>query len=129
MNFISWPQYFYFLLIVTTLYYLFIWIFYFRFALPSLKRVDKIFSRPRSEDAPDEIMSAAQHVIDELRPLFIDGIGRDELFAALQSKLKKYNTWSDVDFRAIINQFIINESQIKCSIRPGEKELGGLWLG
>ena len=75
------------------------------------------------------MMSAAQHVIDELRPLFVEGTGRDELFAALRSVLRKYNEWNDVDFRSIINQFIINESQVKCSIRPGEKELGGLWLG
>jgi hypothetical protein len=130
MAFVSWQQYIYILVIVTILYYLFVWIFYFRFALPSLKNVRQLFYRSTyAEDGPDEITSVAQHVLDELRPLFVAGIDRDELFIALRNVLKKYNEWNDAGFRSIINEFIIHECQVKCAINPGEKDMNGLWLG
>jgi hypothetical protein len=130
MKFVSWQQYLIFLLIVTILYYLLVWIFFFRSAVPFIKDVRELFSRPdRGEDQPDEMMSVAQHIIDELRPLFVKGYEREELFAALHAALKKYNSWNEPGFRALINQFIIAESESKCSIRPGEVDVSRLWLG
>ena len=130
MEFVSWQQYFYFLFVVVILYYLMVWMFVFRLALPSVKKVRRLFSSSRyAEDSPDEMMSAAQHVLDELRPCFVTVRDREELFSELRTILKKYNEWNDAGFKAIINEFIVHECQIKCAIRPGENDINGLWLG
>lgn len=130
MSSISWQQYIVFLLVITILYYLVIWFIFFRTAVPSLIHFQKFFFRSKhAEDQPDEALSTAQHVIDELRPLFMKGYGRDELFSVLSSALTKYSGWNEAGFRAVINEFIVEECSSKCSIYPSEDELRRVWFG
>ena len=62
---ISWQQYIITLLIATIIYYLLVWIFFFKAKLPVLPGVAGLrnFS-VHSEDEPDEVMTTAQHVLD-----------------------------------------------------------------
>ena len=122
---VSWSQYFTTLVVATVIYYLFVWIVVFKARLmPTLSGIRG--SLP-AEDVPDEMLTSAQFIMDELRPLFPSKTNRNELVFALQSELKRYAGWEDPSFRDTINRFIINESQSKCSIRLSEDDLRALW--
>lgn len=128
LSFISWQQYFVFLLIANTFYYLFIWIVIFKAKLPVLSGVSNL--RPESlhgEDSPDEMIATAQHVMDEIRPLFGNVSNKNELILALQLRLEKYSEWGEPGFRETINRFIVSECQSKCSIRLSEEDQRALW--
>src|SRR5712672_1239540 len=97
---ISWSQYFLCLLIATVIYYLFIWIVFFKAKLsflpgfPNLRQLNL-----QGEDQPDEVLTTAQHIMGELRPLFADRTNKQELLFALQAKLKRYSEWDEPGFR------------------------------
>src|SRR5688500_4323809 len=100
LNEISWQQYCIFLLIATFLYYLFNWIVFYKGKLPELQGIRnfrQIAVRP--DDEPDEIMTTAQHIMDEIRPVFDGRNNKNELILALQLKLKRYNQWDEPGFR------------------------------
>lgn len=126
---VSWQQYILFLLLVTAIYYLFIWMVYFKAKLPSFSATGN-FSRfsTHGEDEPDEVLSTAQYVTDELRPVFAGKQNKSELILALQLHLKKYNQWDEPGFRETINAFIASESESICSIRLGEEDQRAVWL-
>jgi hypothetical protein len=128
LQFITWSEYCLYLLIATIAYYLFVWIVFFKAKLSPLPGLASIhpFSM-HGEDAPDEVMSTAQHIIDELRPLFQQRTNKNELLYSLQSKLKKYSQWDEPGFRETIEKFISTESQSKCSIHLGEEETRRVW--
>ena len=128
-NEISWQQYIITLLIATVLYYLFIWIFFYKAKFSVLPGISNIRQfNLNTGDEPDEVMTTAQHVMDEIRPLFNGRTNKNELLLALQLKLKKYNLWEETGFRNTINDFIASQSESKCSIRLGEEDVRALWL-
>lgn len=124
---ISWQQFLVFLLISNAIYYLFIWVFFFKARIPSFSGIGNMRQLSQGEDQPDEMLTSAQFIMDELRPLFPGRTNKNEILLALQSELKRYAGWDDRSFRETINRFIINESQSKCSIRLGEDDLRALW--
>ena|SRR5258706_15136137 len=127
---ISWQQYVSFLLIAIIIYYLVIWIVYFKAKLPSFSGIRNFRKIPmHGEDQPDEVLNTAQHIMDEIRSIFDGHHNKNELILALQLKLKKYNQWDEPGFRDTINDFIVYESQSKCSIHLGEDDLRVVWLG
>jgi len=125
---ISWQQYCIFLIAANAIYYLGLWIFY-GAKFPVLSGVGRIqqFS-VHHEDEPDEVITTAQHVMDELRPLFEGRSNKNELILALQLHLHKYNQWEEPGFRDTVNEFIIREGQSKCSIRLSEEDQRVLWM-
>lgn len=126
---ISWSNYFLVIVIATILYYLFTWLVFFKGRVASLKNTSRLFSGTSiSEDAPDEVMTSIQYVLDELRPLFAGRHNRSELLMSLQRQLAKYKDEDDTNFREIINQFIATESDRQCSIHLGEEDLRAVWL-
>lgn len=127
---ISWQQYFLFLAIATAVYYLFVWVVYFKAKLPSLS-VSGNFSgfSLHGEDQPDEAISTAQHIIEEIKPVFSNRHNKNELVMALQKSLQRYNQWDEPGFRETVNEFIAAESETTCSIRLGEEDLRAVWLG
>lgn len=125
---ISWQQYFVCILIATLLYYLFVWIVFFKAKLSILPGLTNLRQFPlHGEDGPDEMLTTAQHIMDELRPAFIGWENKNELLGALQNKLKRYNQWDEPGFRDTINGFIVSECQSKCSIRLSEDDQRVLW--
>jgi len=125
---ISWQQYCTVLIVATSLYYLFIWIAFYGMKLSFLSRVGKMqVPSFHAEDQPDEVITTAQHVIDELRPLFAERSNKNELILSLQLSLKKYNQWEEPGFQDTINEFIIREGQSKCSIYLSEEDLRVCW--
>jgi hypothetical protein len=88
---VSWQQYFTVVLMSTLLYYVGIWIINYKAKL-SFFSIIKSFkqSRFKGDDQPDEILTTAQHIIDELMPLFKIGLSKNELIHTLQQRLKKY---------------------------------------
>ena len=126
---ISWQQFIYFLLIANALYYLFIWVVFFKARLPILSGVGNVREiSMHTGDEPDEMLTTAQYIMDEIRPLFTGRINKNELILALQGKLKKYNQWEEPGFRETLNEFIAGESLSKCSIRLSEEDQRALWL-
>lgn len=125
---ISWSQYFTILLVATTLYYLFIWIVLFNACIPLLSWIGSVGPMSlHGEDAPDEMISTAQHVMDEIRPLFTNTHNKNELILALRLRLSTYAQWEEPGFRETILQFIQRESQSKRSIRLSEDDISALW--
>jgi len=126
---ISWQQFILFLLIANFIYYLFVWVVFFKARLPILSGVGKLGSISlHPEDQPDEMLTTAQHIMDEIRPLFNGRSNKNELLLALQGKLKKYSNWEEPGFRETLNEFITAESRSKCSIRLSEEDQRVLWL-
>lgn len=126
---ISWQQYFLFIAFASVLYYVFVWVVYFKAKLPSLSMGSFNGISIHGEDQPDEVFSTSQHVIDELRPVFTGMENKNELVFALQGQLRKYNQWDEPDFRETINAFIAEESKTTCSIHLGEEDLRAVWKG
>lgn len=124
---VSWSQYITILTVATTLYYLLIWIVYFKAKLSFLPGPANLPPSIHGGDAPDEVITTAQHVIDELRPLFSPRSNKNELLFALQQHLSKYNNWDEPGFRDTINQYISRQCGTICSIRLGDDELRALW--
>lgn len=125
---ISWQAYMVTLLVATSLYYLFIWVFFYKAKLSVLRGISNIRQlHLHTGEEPDEMMNAAQYVMDELRPLFIGRTNKNELIGVLQGQLKKYNQWNEPAFRDTINDFIFFESQSKCSISLSEEDQRVLW--
>ena len=129
LNSVSWQQYLFFLLFAVIIYYLFVWIVFYKAKLSFFSGILNIRKFSHGEDEPDEVITTAQHIMDEIRPVFDAHQNKNELILALQLKLKKYNQWDEPGFRDTINDFIVYESQSKCSILPGEDDLRAVWLG
>ena len=103
---ISWSHYFLFLLTATILYYVFVWVVFFKARL-SFPGDPASFG----EDQPDEVLHTIQHIINELRPVIRRHENRQELIMALQLRLRKYQYWDEPGFRNGINSFIHTESK------------------
>jgi hypothetical protein len=126
---ISWQQYFCFILIANGLYYGFVWIVVYKAKLPLFSGFGNVRSLSlHGEDQPDEILTTAQHIMDEIRPQFNGRSNKNELMLALQGKLKRYADWDEPGFRETLNEFIAGESLSKCSIRLSVEDQRVLWL-
>ena len=128
LHFISWHQYVVFLLIALVIYYLAIWVIYFKAKIPSLAdlRQQPGLSFGGDERANEET-SPLQEAIENIRLSFRKGLHKDELVFALQQQLKVYQQNNDPRFRETINGFI-SESADKCSIHLSEEDLRVLWI-
>lgn len=126
---ISWQQYLLFMAVATVLYYLFVWLVYYKAKLPSFSVGTFSGISLHGEDHPEEVLSTSQHVIDEIRSVFEGKQNKSELVFALQQQLRKYSQWDEPDFRENINSFIADESVTICSIRLGEEDLRAVWMG
>ena len=124
---ISWSQYITILLVATIFYYLFIWVVFFKAKFSFIPGLSNLQSSVHGEDSPDEVLTTAQHVMDELHPLFKAGANKNELLFALQQQLSKYNNWDEPGFRDTINQYISRQCGTTCSIRLSEDEFSALW--
>jgi hypothetical protein len=124
---ISWQQYFLFLFIAAVIYYIGVWILYYKAKLPSFSLPENFRSPLEEEDIPN-VQSTAWEVIQEITPLFPGRQNQNELIYAIQTKLKKYHHWDEPGFRETINAFILGESENKCSIHLSEEDLRVLWI-
>lgn len=124
---VSWSQYITILLVATIFYYLFIWVVFFKAKFSFIPGLSNLQSSVHGEDSPDEVLTTAKHVMDELRPLFKAGANKNELLFALQQQLSKYNNWDEPGFRDTINQYISRQCGTTCSIRLSEDEFSALW--
>ena len=124
---ISWQEYFVFLFVILILYYTFLFIFYFRSNFSSLRKVSRITfsSSKESNRVPG---GNAQQIIEEIGPSFRGKQNVHELIYDLQIKLEPYKSLDEPGFREMINAFIIEESEKKCSVHLSEEDLRVLWL-
>lgn len=127
---VSWSQYITALTIIVTIYYLYIWVVHFKAKLPSFSRAGNLHGfAMQGEDQPDVMLSTAQHIMEELRPVFHHRHNRNELVMALQKTLQRYNQWDEPGFRETVNEFIARESKTTCSIHLGEEDFRAVWKG
>lgn len=125
---VSWQQFFLYIFVATILYYLFIWIVFFKARLSFLPGITGAHNfSVYTEDAPDEIMTTSQQVIDELRPLLKSDSNKNELLFALQQHLTKYSSWDEPGFRDTITRYISRQCGTICSISLSEDEQSALW--
>ena len=125
---ISWQQYFLFIIIANFIYYAFIWIVFYKGKLPFLAGLGRIQTQGLyGEDQPDEVLSTAQHIIEELKPVFSNKKNKNELILGLQSKLRPYSNWEEPGFRETINQYIAEQGESVCSIHLSVSDLRAVW--
>lgn len=125
---VTWSEYLIVLMITTLCYYALVAILFFRSRMPSFSRIGGMPSFPfQAEDAPDEIMTTAQHVIEELRPILRPGAAKNELLFALRQQLAAYTGWEEPGFRETVNRFLLDQIRRTCSIRLDNEEVSTLW--
>lgn len=126
---ISWNEYFYLISLLVLLYYSVLSAMFLKAKIPFFQNTTtrrKSFTRKvKKSTAPG--VSAAR-VIKEIEPLFPGKQNERELLFALQSKLKMCPQRDEPGFREIINEFIVSESENKCSILLSEDDLNIVWL-
>ncbi len=122
---ISWEQYLSALGIVLVIYYVFVWVVYFKGRIPFISNSRKFVSFYTNAD--DHELNKILPVTNELAPLFLHQQNKHELLMALQKSLQQYQR-TDEYFKAAINRFIIHESMDKSSIHLSEEDLRVLWM-
>jgi hypothetical protein len=121
LNTISWTQYFSFISIAVILYYVFVWIVYFKGKLPSLMMRQETVNH--SVDVPAHALA----IIPVLESVFQQKYNKQELMMVLKNHLKQYDA-TDEDMKEAINKVIVAECMSKCSIHLGEEDLRVLWM-
>lgn len=127
-NSISWEQYFLFLLIAVIAYYFCVWVTYFEAKDFSFFRKGERQFLVYEEELPSNVPPNSQKIIEEIMPSFIGRKNKNELIYALHIILKKCSQWDEPGFREKVNEFILKESEIKCSIRLNEEDLRAVWM-
>ena len=117
---ISWSSYFTFIGSLTLIYYAFVGYRYYRNDWQKILNTKIVRS--------GENISNAEKVIKEIRPAFQGKQSIHELIYDLRIKLEPYKHWDEPGFREMVNAFIIEESEKKCSIHLSEEDLRVLWL-
>lgn len=121
LNFLSWRQYYIFLLVATLIYYSFVWIIYFKAKLPSLSQIGPW---SRTHEDTGEI---ASYITRELKPLFTPGSSKADIILALQQKLSKYADYTEPGLRDAVNNFIMRECEEICSIHLSKFDMSAVW--
>lgn len=125
-NFISWQGYWTFLAIVTGLYYLLVYLLYF-------KRQNFIPVVNNLPFAPEEKENDVIHeCMGELNAFFeqsaIERPPKEEMIYKLKRILKKYPSLKDSSYRRSLNHVFSNGFEKTIAIHLSEEELGRVWL-
>ena len=145
-NTISWHQYFIFLAVTTILYYLVVYLFYFRNSLETSirQKVDSFnYNSTKKEelpslfDHPSHAEGNLEHTLyacmDELNAFFENSkkskAVKSEVMFALHSLLQKYPPLKNSEYRQSITNVIATQCENICSIHLSAEELKGLWFG
>jgi hypothetical protein len=134
---ISWSQFVVFLLISMTLYYLAIFIIYFKLLRSLVAVFSHLSPGSKNNDGPDDA-GDPDHLLDQVSGLtssIKETIGeaasghfvREEFLFSLKSMLKQYPELKDTGFQTGINHIIAESSEKKCGIILSADELKGLW--
>jgi hypothetical protein len=121
---ISWSQYWLVIILTSLTYYLIVWITFYKASFSSIKIKTHL---PAGEHQPGADKEDIGIILRDLQTVFQNKTNKSELFLALDKKIKSYQEIDDPGFRETINQFILSESQTKCSIRLEEEDLRTLW--
>lgn len=143
---ISWHQYFIFLGVSTILYYLVVYLLYFRNTLETgiHQRLDSfnsdstkkeelpsLFDHP--SNAEDNLEPTVYACMDELNAFFENNkkskAVKSEVMFALHSLLQKYPALKNSDYRQSITNVIATQCENICSIHLSAEELKGVWFG
>lgn len=147
-NTISWQSYWQCLAITTVLYYIVVYLVYFRrdVALFSSRKVSRDFTgtkdSPFSEtnidsDSPEQQDRAEAYMayacIDEVKALFEQlksskGV-KSEILYALQKLLAKYAALKTSGYQKSIATVIISQCEHICAIRLNKEEVDHAWMG
>jgi hypothetical protein len=137
---ISWIQFVVFLLIATTVYYLAIFIIYFKL----LKSLVAIFSpgNPGSKnnaasydgddaDDPDHLLDQVSKLTSGIKGNIMEAASghfvREEFLYSLKSMLNQYPALKSTGFQTGINLIIAESTEKKYGIMLSELELNSLW--
>jgi hypothetical protein len=142
---ISWHQYFIFLAVSTILYYLVVYLLYFRTAsgvriqkwgsfnndLIKKEELPSLFDHPSNVE--DNLEDTVYACMDELNAFFENSkkskAERSEVIVALHSLLQKYPSLKNSEFRQSITNVIATQCENICSIHLSAEELKGVWFG
>lgn len=121
---ISWSQFWIVIILASLIYYLFVWIIFYKASFSLLKFKPGISDTVLSSGTDREDISV---ILGDLEGTFANKHNKSELILALRKKIQTYQEIDDPGFRDSINRFILSESQNKCSIRLEEDDLRTLW--
>ncbi len=121
---ISWSQYWLVIILTSLTFYLIVWITFYKASFSLIKFKTHL---PAGEHQPGADKEDIGIILRDLQTVFQNKTNKSELFLALDKKIKSYQEIDDPGFRETINQFILSESQTKCSIRLEEEDLRTLW--
>lgn len=121
---ISWLQYWWVIILTSSIYYLLVWIIIYKAKFSLLKFKPRISDAVLNSGTDREDISI---ILGDLEGTFANKRNKSELILALQKKIQSYQEIEDPGFRDSINRFILSESQSKCSIRLEEDDLRTLW--
>ena len=147
-NNINWQSYWTSIALITTVYYLAVFLIYFRkdfrqfLSLKVLATYKGLADSPSpithtSGTLPEEKDKTEEHIvyacIDEIKALF-DGLKRSkgvkqEIIYGLSQVLSKYPTLKDSGYRRTINHVIVLQCEHHCSIRLSTEEADHVWIG
>jgi hypothetical protein len=145
-NAISWDEYFIFLAISTALYYLVVYLLYFRNAGEiSLQTKHRTYDGEQSSrEQPPTLLDQEtyaeenlQHIVyacmDELNAFFENQKSskavKSEVMYALYGILQKYSSLRNCDYKESITNVIALQCENICSIHLSAEELKGVWFG
>ncbi|MBN8674348.1 MAG: hypothetical protein J0L56_09445 [Chitinophagales bacterium] len=121
---ISWSQYWWVIILTSSIYYLLVWIIIYKAKFSLLRFKPRISDTVLNSGTDREDISI---IFGDLEGTFANKRNKSELILALQKKIQSYQEIEDPGFRDSINRFILSESQSKCSIRLEEDDLRTLW--
>ena len=144
-NTISWQEYFTFLLTTIAVYYLVVYLLYFKGKNGRLQTVQGSFSneKPSKEqratlfdqqlNTEENLQPIVHACMDELNAFFENQKRKkaikSELMFGLHTILQKYPSLRNSDYRESLTNVIATQCEAICSIHLSAEELKDVWLG
>jgi hypothetical protein len=140
-NTISWQSYWTGLAISFAIYYLVVYLLYYRsdvkLLFKGVEEKDSFSFRNETSEFQQPLADTEEHIvyscIDELNAFFEQAKRKrwikDELIYALQMIIKKYPSLNASQYKSSINVVLTNQCEHICNIHLNEEEVKHVWLG
>jgi hypothetical protein len=151
LNKISWSTFAVLLVLILTVYYLYVLIVYYRkeiFSLGAINKKSSSVNNPKTaslksnnrqkekssiepDKSGDESFTKVHELLEDLKELLLHAsetkMIREELIQAIRSKLKSYPLIGETDLIEDINNHLVQEAKDKCAIELYPEDLKQIW--
>ena len=136
INNISWQSYWVTLALISTGYYLIIYLLYFRndFKILFHRKPPEAIALVRPSPPPEESSARLiESCMDEINAFFEQArrnkCVKEELIYSLQVLLKKYPSLKNSEYKESLSNVIVAQCEHICSVHVSEDEAKHMWLG